>query len=215
MRNYDWYCFSKLFDDSGTRINPCCLWYYVACNEQPLTMHGARQASCVRCIHEGSRCKRWQQVFRGTSAQSAIWREWNGTLWEESKTAQRGQCYNPQGVDYATGFEKYNWESSYFKTFLMSWNIHSYDRECLLYFLRWHLIIETSSLTIKKPKYRLQSYLLWRCKHGAIRYWSCLSEYINYETSPASGWRIHNTAITSHSSQHRMNGPSSSTSWPF
>jgi len=48
---------------------------------------------------------------------------------------------------------------------------------------------------------------------GGIRHWSCLIEPSNYEISPASGSRLHNTAITGHCSQRSKNGPSSSTSW--
>jgi len=59
----------------------------------------------------------------------------------------------------------------------------------------------------------LQSYQLWMWKQGGIWHWSCLRELTEYEISPASGLRIHNTATTGHSSQYRMSGPLLSMSW--
>jgi len=42
-----------------------------------------------------------------------------------------------------------NWESKYFMIFWISWNWPSYSRECLWYWLHWHLVTVTSSLPVK------------------------------------------------------------------
>jgi len=52
-------------------------------------------------------------------------------------------------------------------------------------------------------------------KHSGDQHRSCLSEPTDHEKSPVSGWTIQNTAITTHSSQRRINGPTSITSWKF
>jgi len=139
----------------------------------------------------------------------------NCSHWEESKTAKRGQCYIQHGVSYVTRFSKDSWESTYFKTFWMIWIWPSYSRECEQYWLCWHLVTETSSSTVKKPKLELLYDLWWMWKHGGIWHWRCLSKSTDYENSPASSSRTQNTAITGHPAQHRMNGLSSSTSWKF
>jgi len=90
-----------------------------------------------------------------------------------------------------------------------------YSRKCLLYWLRWHLVVKTSSLTVKKPKSASWYYSLRMWRHIGIWHWSWLSEPNNYVNAPASGVRIQNTVNTGHSSQQRMNGPLSSTSWKF
>ena len=168
-------------------------------------MHSARHTAVFRCIHEQSRCKRLHQVLGSPWAQSAISREWKHTHREESKTSNRMQCSNQQGGGPETRFSKDNWKSTYFKIFWMSWNWPLYSREYLLYWLHWHLVVETSSLTVKKRKSASQYYLLWMWRHVGTQHWSCLSKSTNYENSPASGSKIQNTGITSHSSQHRMN----------
>ena len=178
-------------------------------------MHGGRHSASFRCIHEQSGGTRPHQVLGSPWAWSPIWREWNHRHWEEWMTSKRGQCWSQQGVYHKTRFSNYNWESTYFNIFWQCWNWPSYGRECLLYWSHWHLGVETSSLTVKKPKYELQSYQLWMRKHSGIWLWGCLSKRTDYENSPASGLGIQNPAITSHSSQHRMNGPSSSISWKF
>jgi len=109
-------------------------------------------------------------------------------------------------------FSKHNWESTYFNIFWKFWNWPSYNRECLLYWLTWHLVIETSSLTVKKPMSALQYYLLWMWRHIGTWHWSYLSEPTDQENSPASGSKIEHTVITGHSSQLRMNGLLSCTS---
>jgi len=95
----------------------------------------------------------------------------------------------------------------------MTWQCPSYSWECLEYWLHWHAVVEMSSLTVIKPKYELQYYQSWMCKHGGIQQWSCLGKTTDYENLPARGLRIQNTVITGHSSQLRMNGLSSSTWW--
>jgi len=75
------------------------------------------------------------------------------------------------------------------------------------------LVIESSSVTVKKPKYESQYYLVSMWLHDGNRHWSCCSEPTDYENSPVSGSRIQNTVITGHSSQHRINVQWSSKSW--
>jgi len=58
-------------------------------------------------------------------------------------------------------FSKDNWDSTYFMIFWKFWNWPSYSRECLLYWLHWHLVVKTSSLTVKKPKSAWRYYWLW------------------------------------------------------
>jgi len=146
-------------------INTWGLWNPVACIEAPHTMHGARHTAGFRCIHEQSQCKRPHQVLGSPWVQSAIWREGMHRFWEESKTSKTGQRLNQQRVGHETRFSNRNWESTYFKILSMSWNWPSYSRECLLYWLCWHLVIEMSSLTVKKPKSALQNYWLWIWRH--------------------------------------------------
>jgi len=123
------------------------------CNEKLYAMYGAGHSASFRCIHAQSRGQRPHKVWRSPSVQWSICREWNCRHWEESKTVNRGQCQNQQGVGYAGRFGKDDWESTYFKTLWMTWNWHSYSRDCLLYWLGWLLVVETSSLTVKKPQY--------------------------------------------------------------
>jgi hypothetical protein len=47
------------------------------------------------------------------------------------------------------------------------------------------------------------------------RHWSCLTAPTHYVNSHESGLETQNTAISGHSSQHRMSGPLSSVSWKF
>ena len=96
-----------------------------------------------------------------------------------------------------------------------SWNWPSYSRECFLYRLRRHLAMATSSLTVRKPKSASQYYPwgMWRNFGSLCCSWSSVPT--NYMNSHWSGLRSQNTAITGHSSPHRMCGPSSSMSWKF
>jgi len=59
---------------------------------------------------------------------------------------------------------------------------------------------------LKKLMSALQYYLCIMWRQDVIRQWRCLSEPTHYENSPASGSKIHYSAITGHSSQHRING---------
>ena len=205
----------ELLDDSRAAINPWGLLNQVPCIEEPHTMVGASHTAGFRCIHEQSLCRRPHQVMGSPWAWSVIWREWKHRHWEEPKTANRGQCSNKQCVGYETRFGQDKWESIYFKIVWKFWNWPSYSIECLLNWLHWHLDVETSSFAVKKPKYKSQCYLLWMWKHRGISHQSCLSEPTYYENSPVSGSRIPNTAIISHSSKLRMNGPLWSTWWTF
>jgi len=99
--------------------------------------------------------------------------------------------------------------------FWKSWNWPSYSRECVLYWLRWHQVDKTSSLSVGKPKSASQHSLLWMWRNVGTQYRSCLSAPTDYEKSHASGSTIQNSAITGHSSQPRMNGPLLHTSWKY
>jgi len=92
-----------------------------------------------------------------------------------------------------------------FIKFEMSWNWPSSSRECLLYWLCWHLVVETSSLTVKRPMCAWQYFQLWMWRHIGTLHWSCWSAPTEYGNSHASGWRIQKTRITGHWSQHKMN----------
>jgi len=72
-----------------------------------------------------------------------------------------------------------------------------------------------SSLTVKKPTYESQYYLLWMWSHSHILRCGCFGEHTDFDNSLPSCSRIHNTVIAGHSWQCGMNGPSSSTSWKF
>jgi len=130
---YNWICFVKLLNDTRAAINTWGPWNRVAGIEEPHTMHGARHTAGFRCIHEQSWCERPHQVLGSPSVRSAIWREWKHRHWEESKTSNRGQCLNQQGVGHEARFSKDNWESTYFMIFWKSWSWPSYSTECLLY----------------------------------------------------------------------------------
>jgi hypothetical protein len=126
------------------------------------------------------------------------------------KTFKRGQRYNQSGVSHETSFSNDNWESKYFKMVWMSWNWPSQSRECLLHYIHWHLVIESSSSTVKKPTSASQYYRFWMWRQFGTRHYSCLSETSNYENWAATDSKIQNWVITDHSSQQRMNGPLSS-----
>jgi len=112
-------------------------------------------------------------------------------------------------------FSKDNWESTYFNRFWMSWNWPSYSRECLLYWLHIHLVVKTYSLTVKKPQSALQYYLSWMWRHIGTQHWNWSKLSTIYENLHASGSTLQNTVNTSHTSQHRTNGPLRSTSWMY
>jgi len=97
--------------------------------------------------------------------------------------------------------------------FWKSWNWPSYSRECLRYWLRWHLVAEMRSLTVKQPKSALQYFRLLMRRHFGMQQWSCSSPPTIYGNSHVSGSKIQNTVITGHCSQLKMNGPLWSMSW--
>jgi len=96
-----------------------------------------------------------------------------------------------------------------------SWNWPQYSRECLLNWIRWHLVVETSSLNVKKPKSASQYYPLWMWRDIRTRRQSCSSAPTDYVNSCGSGLGTHNPAITGHCSSHTMSGQLSSMSWKF
>jgi len=115
-------------------------------------MHHAHHTAGCRCIHEPCLCEKLHQFLGSPWAWSAIWREWKHRHWEESKISKREQLSNQQDVSYATKYRNNHWQSTYFKIFWKSWHWSSYSTEYLLYWLRWHLVVDTSSLTVKKTK---------------------------------------------------------------
>jgi len=95
------------------------------------------------------------------------------------------------------------------------WNRPSYSSECWLYWLRWHLVVKTSSLTDIKGNFASRYYRLWMWRHAGTQRWSCLSAPTDYGNSHASGCKIQNTLITGHFSQLRMSGSLWSMSWKY
>jgi len=63
--------------------------------------------------------------------------------------------------------------------------------------------------------YKSQFHLLQMWKYSRIQLGSCLNKLTAYQNLPANGSWIQNTVITSNSSQHRVTGSSSNTSWKF
>jgi len=120
-----------------------------------------------------------------------------------------------QGVSPEIRFSKDNCQTIYFKIFWMSWNWPSYSREYKLYWVRWHLVVKTTSLSVNNPYSTLQFYRSWMWRHLGTRHRSCLSEPTNSTNSAGSCSKIQNTMITGHSSQHRMNCPLTIMWWKF
>jgi len=118
-----------------------------------------------------------------------------------------------QGVCHDTSWSKANWATMYFNIFWKSWNWPSYSRVCLLNWLCWYLVVETSSLTVESAQFALRQYLLGMWRHIGTRHGSCSSKPTDYVNSDASGSTFQTTVITGHSLQHRMNGPLPGTSW--
>jgi len=85
---------------------------------------------------------------------------------------------------------KDNWDSTYLMIFWKSLRWPPYSRECLLYWLCWHLVVETSSLTVKMPKSALRYFRLWMWRHVGSLHRSCWSTHTNYGNSHASGFQI-------------------------
>jgi len=88
-----------------------------------------------------------------------------------------------------------------------SWNWPSYRREWLQYWLHWHLVAETSSLTVKKQNFALQYFRPWMWRHNGTQQQSCWSAPSHYRNWNGSGLKTHNTLSTGHLSQFKMNGP--------
>jgi len=204
---YDRQCFIKLLDDMRAAINTWALWNRVVCIEIPHTMHSAHHKTGFSCILEQARCKRPHQVLGSPWGWSAIWREWKHRHWEESKTLKWGQCYDPYGVGNDTSLCKDNWERTYFEIFWKYQNWHSDNRECLLYRLPWHLVIETSSLTVNKPQSTLHNFRLLSWRHIGTEHQRGRSGLTDYGNSHLSGSNIQCTVVTGQSSQHQMSGP--------
>jgi len=99
--------------------------------------------------------------------------------------------------------------------FWMCWNWPSCSRECLLYWLRWHQVIEMSSLSVKKPKSAFQYFRLWKWGHVGTPDCGLLSGPTDYGNSHMSGFKIQNTLNTGHCSPHIMTGRLWSMSWKY
>ena len=142
-----------------------------------------------------------------------IWGEWEHRHWGESKTSKRGQRDNQSSVGHETRFSQHIWEGAYIMIFWKSWNWPLYCRECLQYWLRWHLVIETSSSTVKRPNVSLRYYRLSMWRHVVTQHWSFSSAPTDQGNSHASGFKIQNTLITGHISQLKISGPLRSMLW--
>jgi len=70
-----------------------------------------------------------------------------------------------------------------------------------------------TSLTVKKPKSGSQYHPLSMWRHVGTWHWRSSSASTYYVNSQASCLKSQNTAITCHSSQHRMSGQLSCMSW--
>jgi len=99
--------------------------------------------------------------------------------------------------------------------FWKSWNWPSYSRECLLYWLCWPLVVEISSLTVKKPNSALQYFRLWMWRNFRTLNWSYSSGPTDYGNSPVNGFKIQNTPNTGNFSQLQINGWLWSMSWKY
>jgi hypothetical protein len=80
-----------------------------------------------------------------------MWKAWQHKCWEHSKTVISEQWLIQQSVSYETRIGKDDLERTYFTIFLLSWNRQSYSWQCLLYWLRWHLVVQMSLFTDKCP----------------------------------------------------------------
>jgi hypothetical protein len=153
---YDWWLFLKLLDDTRAAINTWSIWNRVVWIEERYTMHCTCHTAGLGCIHLESRCKRPHQVLRSPSAWWAIWWEWKLRYRKEAKTSKWRQCQNQQDVGHETRFGKHKWERTYFMIVWKSWNWPSYSRQCSWYWLYWHMVAQTSLMTVKKPTTALQ-----------------------------------------------------------
>jgi len=78
----------------------------------------------------------------------------------------------------------------YFMIFWKSWKWPSYSRECLQYWLPWHLVVETGSLTVKKPKSASPYFQLWTLRQGGTHRWSNSGVPTDYGNAHVSGSKI-------------------------
>jgi hypothetical protein len=56
----------------------------------------------------------------------------------------------------------------YFKILWKSWNWPLYTRECLRYWLPWHLVVEMSSWIVKYPRCATQYYQWWMWRQSGF-----------------------------------------------
>jgi len=103
----------------------------------------------------------------------------------------------------------------YFNIFWKFWRASSYSRQCVVYWLNWYLVVETSSMTVKKPKCALRYNLWWMWRDFGTRHLHCMSEPTNCQNSPTNGSKIQNTVNTGHYSQYTTTGLVSSTAGKF
>jgi len=99
--------------------------------------------------------------------------------------------------------------------FRKSWNWPSYSRECLRYWRHWHLVVETSSSTVKKPTFASLYCRLWIWRHDGTQHWSSSRARTNYGNSHLNHSKIQNTLITSHFSQLKLSGTLWRMSWKY
>jgi len=99
--------------------------------------------------------------------------------------------------------------------FWKSWYWPTSSREFLLCWLRWHLVVETSTVTVKRPKFASRCYRIRMWRECGTQHWRCSSEPTDYGNTHASGSKIQNNLITGHFSQLKMSGPLCSTSWKY
>lgn len=165
---YNWQYFLKLMNVWELIINSWSLRIWVACIQQPHTMHGAPHSVCTRCIHMQSQCKKPYQVLQSPWVGSAIWSERKCRYCTASKTLKWEQYWNHSGNGQEIWFSKDRWLSRSYKEFWNPWNWLSYSSQCLLYWLQWYLVVEKCPWTFKDPKFKLQHFELSLWKLSAI-----------------------------------------------
>jgi hypothetical protein len=99
--------------------------------------------------------------------------------------------------------------------FSKSWNWPSYSKECLLYWLRSHLVVETCSVTVKKRNSALPYFWFSMWRHVGTLHWSDSCGSTDYGNSPVSGFKTQNTPNTGHCSQLKISGRLWGMSWMY
>jgi len=120
-------------------------------------------------------------------------------------TSKTWRCENQQGLRHQTRCSRDNLQSRYFMIFWKCWTWPSYRRECMQYWLCWHLFGKTSSLSVNMLKSATLCFRLWMRRHVRTEPWWCSSALTVYRNLHVSCYKIQNTVITRHLCQLKMN----------